>query len=155
VYFFSSYTYNYHVCNLSVELYVYSYVVIPCSLFLCYFLYSYNLFWDSYNLFFLTTSGTRIKTRKRNIAAPLDPAAFADAVVQIYLDNAGDLVNYHCILHPFSFVDYLYFYIICMLWLTCTTDWVIYVYRNLLQKALNLLTLTSQDTVTPFLRQAS
>lgn len=38
------------------------------------------------------SSGTRIKTRKRNIAAPLDPAAFADAVVQIYLDNAGDLV---------------------------------------------------------------
>ncbi|ONK56771.1 uncharacterized protein A4U43_C10F12730 [Asparagus officinalis] len=36
-------------------------------------------------------SGTRIKTRKRNIAAPLDPSAFADAVVQIYLDNAGDL----------------------------------------------------------------
>ncbi|KAK1257880.1 hypothetical protein QJS04_geneDACA017399 [Acorus gramineus] len=36
-------------------------------------------------------SGTRIKTRKRNIAAPLDPAAFSDAVVQIYLDNAGDL----------------------------------------------------------------
>ncbi|KAJ6884379.1 hypothetical protein NC652_031399 [Populus alba x Populus x berolinensis] len=36
-------------------------------------------------------SGTRIKTRKRNIAAPLDPAAFADAVVLIYLDNAGDL----------------------------------------------------------------
>ncbi|RDX72132.1 Riboflavin biosynthesis protein PYRR, chloroplastic [Mucuna pruriens] len=35
--------------------------------------------------------GTRIKTRKRNIAAPLDPAAFSDAVVQIYLDNAGDL----------------------------------------------------------------
>ncbi|PKU75401.1 hypothetical protein MA16_Dca025377 [Dendrobium catenatum] len=36
-------------------------------------------------------SGTRIKPRKRNITAPLDPAAFADAVVQIYLDNAGDL----------------------------------------------------------------
>ncbi|RWW27054.1 hypothetical protein GW17_00008533 [Ensete ventricosum] len=36
--------------------------------------------------------GTRIKTRKRNITAPLDPAAFADAVVQIYLENAGDLV---------------------------------------------------------------
>ncbi|XP_068657603.1 uncharacterized protein [Aristolochia californica] len=35
--------------------------------------------------------GTRIKTRKRNIAAPLDPATFADAVVQIYLDNDGDL----------------------------------------------------------------
>ncbi|KAG6539226.1 hypothetical protein ZIOFF_004381 [Zingiber officinale] len=35
--------------------------------------------------------GTRIKTRKRNIAAPLDPAAFADAVVLIYLENAGDL----------------------------------------------------------------
>ncbi|KAG8390742.1 hypothetical protein BUALT_Bualt01G0115200 [Buddleja alternifolia] len=39
-----------------------------------------------------TLGGTRIKTRKRNIAAPLDPAAFSDAVVQIYLDNAGDLV---------------------------------------------------------------
>ncbi|XP_011009963.1 PREDICTED: basic leucine zipper and W2 domain-containing protein 2 [Populus euphratica] len=38
-----------------------------------------------------TLGGTRIKTRKRNIAAPLDPAAFADAVVQIYFDNAGDL----------------------------------------------------------------
>ncbi|PKI45088.1 hypothetical protein CRG98_034472 [Punica granatum] len=43
------------------------------------------------SLLLLTLSGTRIKTRKRNIAAPLDPAAFADAVVQIYLDNAGDL----------------------------------------------------------------
>ncbi|XP_031401368.1 protein krasavietz-like [Punica granatum] len=38
-----------------------------------------------------TLGGARIKTRKRNIAAPLDPAAFADAVVQIYLENAGDL----------------------------------------------------------------
>ncbi|XP_019193701.1 PREDICTED: basic leucine zipper and W2 domain-containing protein 2-like [Ipomoea nil] len=38
-----------------------------------------------------TLGGTRIKTRKRNIAAPLDPAAFADVVIQIYLDNAGDL----------------------------------------------------------------
>ncbi|KAI3975323.1 hypothetical protein MKX01_033563 [Papaver californicum] len=38
-----------------------------------------------------TLGGTRIKTRKRNIAAPLDPATFADEVVQIYLDNAGDL----------------------------------------------------------------
>ncbi|KAF8015386.1 hypothetical protein BT93_H1020 [Corymbia citriodora subsp. variegata] len=38
-----------------------------------------------------TLGGTRIKTRKRNIAAPLDPASFADAVVQIYLDNGGDL----------------------------------------------------------------
>ncbi|XP_052189420.1 uncharacterized protein LOC127799425 isoform X2 [Diospyros lotus] len=38
-----------------------------------------------------TLGGTRIKTRKRNIAAPLDPATFSDAVVQIYLDNAGDL----------------------------------------------------------------
>jgi hypothetical protein len=38
-----------------------------------------------------TLGGTRIKTRKRNISAPLDPAAFSDAVVQIYLDNAGDL----------------------------------------------------------------
>ncbi|KAK9141134.1 hypothetical protein Scep_010815 [Stephania cephalantha] len=38
-----------------------------------------------------TLGGTRIKTRKRNIVAALDPAAFADAVVQIYLDHAGDL----------------------------------------------------------------
>ncbi|CAN1235730.1 Leucine--tRNA ligase, cytoplasmic [Linum perenne] len=38
-----------------------------------------------------TLGGTRIKTRKRNIASSLDPAAFSDAVVQIYLDNAGDL----------------------------------------------------------------
>ncbi|XP_076897306.1 uncharacterized protein LOC143550534 [Bidens hawaiensis] len=38
-----------------------------------------------------TLGGQRIKTRKRNIAAPLDPAAFSDAVVQIYLDNDGDL----------------------------------------------------------------
>ncbi|CAN0892429.1 eIF5-mimic protein 1, partial [Linum grandiflorum] len=38
-----------------------------------------------------TLGGTRIKTRKRNIASSLDPSAFSDAVVQIYLDNAGDL----------------------------------------------------------------
>ncbi|CAN1240308.1 eIF5-mimic protein 1 [Linum grandiflorum] len=38
-----------------------------------------------------TLGGTRIKTRKRNITSSLDPASFADAVVQIYLDNAGDL----------------------------------------------------------------
>ncbi|RAL41950.1 unnamed protein product [Cuscuta campestris] len=38
-----------------------------------------------------TLGGTRIKTRKRNIAAPLDPSAFADVVIQIYLDSAGDL----------------------------------------------------------------
>ena len=37
--------------------------------------------------------GTRIKTRKRNIAAPLDPASFSDAIVQIYVDNGGDLVR--------------------------------------------------------------
>jgi len=46
--------------------------------------------------------GTRIKTRKRNIAAPLDPAAFSDALVQIYLDNAGDLVLF------FSCFKYLF-----------------------------------------------
>ncbi|ONM19415.1 ARM repeat superfamily protein [Zea mays] len=40
-----------------------------------------------------TLGGTRIKTRKRNIAAPLDPASFSDAIVQIYLDNGGDLVR--------------------------------------------------------------
>lgn len=38
-----------------------------------------------------TLGGARIKTRKRNIAAPLDPATFADAVVQIYLEHDGDL----------------------------------------------------------------
>ncbi|XBH85049.1 hypothetical protein VPH35_073062 [Triticum aestivum] len=38
-----------------------------------------------------TLGGQRIKTRKRNIAAPLDPSSFSDAIVQIYLDNAGDL----------------------------------------------------------------
>uniref|UniRef100_A0A2P2M4J1 eIF4-gamma/eIF5/eIF2-epsilon domain-containing family protein n=1 Tax=Rhizophora mucronata TaxID=61149 RepID=A0A2P2M4J1_RHIMU len=43
------------------------------------------------SIVFSECSGTRIKTRKRNITAPLDPAAFADAVVQVYLDNAGDL----------------------------------------------------------------
>lgn len=46
------------------------------------------------NFYFLSFfSGTRIKTRKRSIAAPLDTATFAVAVVQIYLDNAGDLVR--------------------------------------------------------------
>ncbi|CAM6051618.1 unnamed protein product [Sphagnum compactum] len=35
--------------------------------------------------------GTRIKTRKRNIAVPLDTATFADAVVQIYVEHDGDL----------------------------------------------------------------
>ncbi|CAK9209457.1 unnamed protein product [Sphagnum troendelagicum] len=35
--------------------------------------------------------GTRIKTRKRNIAVPLDTATFGDAVVQIYLEHHGDL----------------------------------------------------------------
>lgn len=57
-------------------------------------------------LFFLLiyiSSGTRIKTRKRNIPAPLDPAAFSDAVVQIYLDNAGDLVIF-------------FFFFSCILW---------------------------------------
>uniref|UniRef100_A0A2P2M4G1 eIF4-gamma/eIF5/eIF2-epsilon domain-containing family protein n=2 Tax=Rhizophora mucronata TaxID=61149 RepID=A0A2P2M4G1_RHIMU len=43
------------------------------------------------SIVFSECSGTRIKTRKRNITVPLDPAAFADAVVQVYLDNAGDL----------------------------------------------------------------
>ncbi len=38
-----------------------------------------------------TLGGARIKTRKRNIAAPLDPTTFADAVVQIYLEHEGDL----------------------------------------------------------------
>jgi uncharacterized protein YfaA (DUF2138 family) len=32
-------------------------------------------------------SGAQIKTRKRNIAVPLDPGSFADAVVQIFQDS--------------------------------------------------------------------
>ncbi|KAG6390995.1 hypothetical protein SASPL_148741 [Salvia splendens] len=43
--------------------------------------------------------GTRIKTRKRNIAAPLDPAAFSDAVVQIYLDNAAESLIAFSVMH--------------------------------------------------------
>jgi hypothetical protein len=38
-----------------------------------------------------TLGGTRIKTRKRNIAVPLDTGTFADAVVQIYNEHSGDL----------------------------------------------------------------
>ncbi|GJP77349.1 hypothetical protein CLOP_g7758, partial [Closterium sp. NIES-67] len=38
-----------------------------------------------------TLGGTRIKTRKRNIAVPLDPTSFADAIVHIYKDHQGDL----------------------------------------------------------------
>eukprot|EP00897_Mesotaenium_endlicherianum_P009042 jgi/Mesen1/8166/ME000438S07269 len=38
-----------------------------------------------------TLGGTRIKTRKRNIAVPLDPTSFANAVVQIYLEHQGNL----------------------------------------------------------------
>ena len=112
-----------------------------------------------------TFSGTRIKTRKRNIAAPLDPAAFADAVVQIYLDNAGDLVISFFFLSclPFLllflnliYIDRLIFFVvwICM---TGSCSWLLLIFpmcRNLLLRALNPQTLTSQDTVTPFLRQA-
>eukprot|EP00270_Netrium_digitus_P001656 TRINITY_DN1180_c0_g2_i1.p1 TRINITY_DN1180_c0_g2~~TRINITY_DN1180_c0_g2_i1.p1 ORF type:complete len:413 (-),score=59.86 TRINITY_DN1180_c0_g2_i1:405-1643(-) len=35
--------------------------------------------------------GTRIKTRKRNIAVPLDPSSFADAIIAIYQEHQGDL----------------------------------------------------------------
>ncbi|PRQ53015.1 putative non-specific serine/threonine protein kinase [Rosa chinensis] len=59
-----------------------------------------------------------IKTRKLNIAAPLDPAAFADAVVPDFI-------------------------------------WIMLVIWNLLPRALNLQTLTSQDTVTSFFRLLS
>jgi hypothetical protein len=38
-------------------------------------------------------NGTRIKTRKRNIAVPLDTGTFADAVVLIYNEHKGDLVS--------------------------------------------------------------
>jgi hypothetical protein len=40
-----------------------------------------------------TLGGTRIKTRKRNIAVPLDPSSFADEVVKIYLSHEGNLEN--------------------------------------------------------------
>lgn len=88
-------------------------------------------------------SGTRIKTRKRNIAAPLDPAAFADAVVQIYLDNAGDLVIFSPMHHSLLLQ--------CSLFLLKLTKFVMC--RNLFPRASSLQTLTFQDTVTPFLRQ--
>lgn len=38
-----------------------------------------------------TLGGTRIKTRKRNIAVPLDPSSFADAIIQIYTEHQGNL----------------------------------------------------------------
>lgn len=95
----------------------------------------------------LIYSGTRIKTRKRNIAAPLDPAAFADAVVQIYLDNAGDLVSLSCMcIIKLACLHKSEFYVIHLSFLLC---------RKLLPRALSLQTLTSQDTATPFLRQVS
>lgn len=37
-----------------------------------------------------TLGGARIKTRKRNIAVPLDPASFADAVIQIFSDASEE-----------------------------------------------------------------
>jgi hypothetical protein len=62
------------------------------------------------------SSGTRIKTRKRNIAAPLDPAAFSDAVVQIYLDNAGDLV-----IVTFAIIILSSMYVYCVTFYSCCT----------------------------------
>ena len=38
-------------------------------------------------MFSFRYSGAQIKTRKRNIAVPLDPASFADAVVEIFQDS--------------------------------------------------------------------
>ena len=73
-------------------------------------------------------------------------------MVQIYLDNAGDLVivtykfrifasmcNHECLLGHLGHIDEFKLMIA-----SC---------RNLLPRALSLQTLTSQDTVTPFLRQ--
>lgn len=37
-----------------------------------------------------TNSGASIKTRKRNIAVPLDPGSFANAVVQIFEDSTPE-----------------------------------------------------------------
>lgn len=110
-------------------------------------------------------SGTRIKTRKRNIAAPLDPAAFSDAVVQIYLENAGDLVliNLSIYLYFCGIQAWLCFFLMHP-WpsVPIYKGWVQDVFgvyqikcllcRNLLQRALNLQTLISIDTVTPFSR---
>lgn len=39
------------------------------------------------NLVYAACSGAQIKTRKRNIAVPLDPSSFADAVVEIFQDS--------------------------------------------------------------------
>jgi hypothetical protein len=64
------------------------------------------------------SSGTRIKTRKRNIAAPLDPAAFADAVVQIYLDNAGDLV---IVIYAIIILSTMYVHVYCVTFYSCCT----------------------------------
>ena len=108
----------------------------------------------TYLLFISIPSGTRIKTRKRNIAAPLDPAAFSDAVVQIYLDNAGDLVMLRLHFAAFHLFN-VCFASTLSLWFIHITDFVICACRNLLLRVLNLQTLTFQDTVTPFLRQAS
>lgn len=38
----------------------------------------------------LVDSGARIRTRKRNIAVPLDKGSFADTVVTLYLDSKED-----------------------------------------------------------------
>lgn len=64
------------------------------------------------------SSGTRIKTRKRNIAAPLDPAAFSDAVVQIYLDNAGDLV---IVINGIIILSTMYVHVYCVTFYSCCT----------------------------------
>jgi hypothetical protein len=58
----------------------------------------------NYLIVVLYDSGTRIKTRKRNIAAPLDPSSFADAIVQIYLEHEGDLVCNKAVLRLILFI---------------------------------------------------
>ena len=49
---------------------------------------------DLTSCFWLFCRGAQIKTRKRNIAVPLDPGSFADAVVAIFQDvKDGDDVE--------------------------------------------------------------
>ena len=93
-------------------------------------------------------SGTRIKTRKRNITIPLDPASFSDAVVQIYLDNAGDLV----IVAPSFMIAKIFFCINMLLIDNFICLSMIFLYRNSLPGTLSLQNLTSQDTGIPSLR---
>lgn len=94
---FSHYYLNYALCDHTVREWAVMWFVVSIHSIVWSFQLSLQLSYSKAILmiFFvmLYCRGQRIKTRKRNIAAPLDPASFSDAIVQIYLDNAGDLVS--------------------------------------------------------------